>query len=83
MLFLIEGWYNRAVVEPVMGFCTEKQHNLFMKQVILFENMLIEDDLKIIKFWFSIDKKEQKERLNERKTNPLIDWKLSTVDAQA
>lgn len=81
--FFDRSWYNRAVVEPVMNFCTEEQHNLFMKQVVQFEDMLIEDDLKIIKFWFSIDKDEQKERLHERKTNPLIDWKLSTVDAQA
>lgn len=81
--FFDRSWYNRAVVEPVMGFCTEKQHNLFMKQVVEFENMLIEDGLILIKFWFSIDKEEQKARLHKRKTNPLIDWKLSTVDAQA
>ena len=81
--FFDRSWYNRAVVEPVMGFCTEAQHNLFMKQVTQVEKMLIEDGCMLIKFWFSIDKEEQNNRLDERRTNPLISWKLSTVDMQA
>jgi len=81
--FFDRSWYNRAVVEPVMGFCTEAQHNLFMKQVTQVEKMLIEDGCMLIKFWFSIDKEEQNSRLDERRTNPLISWKLSTVDMQA
>ncbi len=83
IVFFDRSWYNRAVVEPVMGFCTEDEYKLFLKQVVLLENMLIEDGLRIIKFWFSIDNIEQRKRLEERKTNPLIQWKLSTVDMQA
>jgi len=83
IVFFDRSWYNRAVVEPVMGFCSEKQYALFIKQVSQFEEMLIEDGITLIKLWFSIDKKEQEMRLEERKTNPLISWKLSTVDVQA
>lgn len=83
IVFFDRSWYNRAVVEPVMGFCTEEQYKLFMKQVIQFEEMLIEDGCLIIKLWFSIDQEEQNTRLEERKKSPLISWKLSTVDMQA
>lgn len=83
IVFFDRSWYNRAVVEPVMGFCTEKQYEQFIKQVVQFEEMLIEDDILLVKLWFSIDKDEQKKRLEERRTNPLISWKLSTVDALA
>lgn len=83
IVFFDRSWYNRAVVEPVMGFCTEEQYKLFMKQVIQFEEMLIEDGCLIIKLWFSIDQEEQNTRLEKRKTSPLISWKLSTVDMQA
>jgi len=83
IVFFDRSWYNRAVVEPVMGFCTEEQYKLFIQQVVSVENMLINDGIKIIKFWFSIDSSEQKKRLEERKVNPLIQWKLSTVDMQA
>jgi len=83
IVFFDRSWYNRAVVEPVMGFCTKAQYELFMKQVVQFENMLIEDGVLLIKLWFSIDQVEQSRRLDERKTNPLISWKLSTVDMEA
>lgn len=83
IVFFDRSWYNRAVVEPVMGFCTESQYQLFMKQVTQFEEMLIEDGCLIIKIWFSINKEEQNKRLEERRSNPLISWKLSTVDMQA
>jgi polyphosphate kinase 2 len=81
--FFDRSWYNRAVVEPVMGFCTPAQYELFLRQVVQFEKMLAEDKLVVIKFWFSIDVEEQNRRLKERETNPLKQWKLSTVDAQA
>lgn len=81
--FFDRSWYNRAVVEPVMGFCSQEQYEIFLRQVVQLENMLLEDGVSIIKFWFSIDLAEQKRRLEERKTNPLKQWKLSTVDAQA
>ncbi|MEL0454642.1 polyphosphate kinase 2 [Flavobacteriaceae bacterium SZ-1-7] len=83
IVFFDRSWYNRAVVEPVMGFCSQEQYDLFINQVVKFEEMLIEDGLILVKLWFSIDKKEQEKRLEERKVNPLISWKLSTVDAQA
>ena len=83
IVFFDRSWYNRAVVEPVMGFCTQEQYKMFLKQVVSLEQMLVEDGLRIVKLWFSIDNEEQKKRLEERKINPLIQWKLSTVDMQA
>jgi polyphosphate kinase 2 len=81
--FFDRSWYNRAVVEPVMGFCTQEQYKRFLSEVNEIEKFLVNDGIKIIKFWFSIDIKEQKKRLDNRKTNPLLQWKLSTVDAVA
>lgn len=66
-----------------MGFCTQKEYKFFLQQVVLLERMLKEDGLHMIKFWFSIDEKEQAKRMIERQTNPLKQWKLSTVDALA
>lgn len=83
MVFFDRSWYNRAVVEPVMGFCTPEQYELFNEQVVMLEDMLIKDGLQIFKLWFSISLEEQKSRLDERVHNPLKQWKLSTVDAQA
>ncbi|MGB0863078.1 MAG: polyphosphate kinase 2 [Saprospiraceae bacterium] len=83
IVFFDRSWYNRAVVEPVNGFCTENQYELFMKQVIDFENMLHEDGLILIKFWLEIDKEEQQERFEARRENPLKQWKLSPIDAKA
>ncbi|PHR31973.1 MAG: polyphosphate kinase 2 [Fluviicola sp.] len=74
------SWYNRAVVEPVMGFCTDDQYDQFIKQVPEFEHLLYEDNMKVIKFWFSISKKEQKKRFDSRLNNPLKEWKYSPVD---
>lgn len=81
--FFDRSWYNRAVVEPVMGFCTTEQYKRFISEVNNIENYLVNDGIRIIKLWFSIDIKEQKSRLDNRKTNPLQQWKLSTVDAVA
>ena len=83
MAFFDRSWYNRAVVEPVMGFCTPEQYDLFIEQVLLVESMLIKDGVQIFKFWFSIDAEEQKKRLEERIHNPLKQWKMSSVDVQA
>jgi polyphosphate kinase 2 len=80
IVFFDRSWYNRAVVEPVMGFCTREQYLKFMVQVPEFEHLLYEDNLKIIKFWFSISKDEQKRRFNSRLKNPLKRWKFSPVD---
>jgi len=80
IVFFDRSWYNRAVVEPVMGFCDEDQYQRFMRQVPEFEHMLFEDGVRVIKFWFSITKEEQKRRFGERNKNPLKQWKLSPVD---
>lgn len=83
IVFFDRSWYNRAVVEPVMGFCTPEQYDQFARQVPEFEHMLYEDGVTLIKFWFSISKEEQLKRFNSREVNPLKQWKLSPIDAQA
>ena len=81
--FYDRSWYNRAVVEPVMGFCTKTQYSKFLLQVPEFEHMLYEDGVEIIKFWLSISKNEQKRRFDSRKDNPLKQWKISPIDEKA
>jgi len=76
------SWYNRAVVEPVMGFCNDEDYEKFMVQVPEFEHMLYEDGVDIIKFWFSISKEEQIKRFDARLKNPLKRWKFSEVDKE-
>ncbi|NNF22681.1 MAG: polyphosphate kinase 2 [Saprospiraceae bacterium] len=83
LVFFDRSWYNRAVVEPVMGFCTEEEYQTFMRQVPEFEHMLFEDGVTIIKFWFSITRDEQDRRFRMRKKDPLKQWKLSPVDLKA
>lgn len=83
IVFFDRSWYNRAVVEPVMGFCTKKEHHRFLQQVPEFEHMLYEDGVTIIKFWFSISKDEQAKRFDARRQNPLKQWKISPVDEKA
>ncbi len=80
IVFFDRSWYNRAVVEPVNGFCTPQSYGQFMRQVPEFEHMLYEDGVLIIKFWFSISKAEQLRRFEARKENPLKQWKFSPVD---
>ena len=80
IVFFDRSWYNRAVVEPVMGFCSDKEYNDFLVQVPEFEHMLYEDGLIIIKFWLSISKEDQLKRFNARNNNPLKRWKFSPVD---
>ena len=80
IVFFDRSWYNRAVVEPVMGFCNKNDYKQFMVQVPGFEHMLYEDGVQLIKFWFSISKKEQKKRIESRLLNPLKKWKFSPVD---
>ncbi|WP_088324830.1 polyphosphate kinase 2 [Polaribacter tangerinus] len=82
IVFFDRSWYNRAVVEPVMGFCTEQQYKEFLVQVPEFEHMMYEDGVIIIKFWLSITKDEQLKRFEARKEDPLKRWKFSPVDKQ-
>ena len=82
IVFFDRSWYNRAVVEPVMKFCTDQQYKEFLVQVPEFEHMMYEDGVVIIKFWLSITKDEQLKRFEARKENPLKRWKFSPVDKQ-
>ena len=79
------SWYNRALVEPVMGFCTQKQYKRFMKKVITYEQNFLEDEGRtlLLKLYFSVSKEEQSKRFERRKNDPLRQWKLSEVDLQA
>ena len=83
MAFFDRSWYNRAVVEPVNGFCTRKEYELFMGQVNEFERMLVESGTHFIKFYFSINKKEQARRFRDIKSSPLKKWKMTPVDERA
>jgi len=80
LVFFDRSWYNRAVVEPVMGFCSTEQYDKFMVQAPEFEHLLYEDNVIIVKFWFSISKEEQNKRFEARLKNPLKRWKFSPVD---
>lgn len=77
------SWYNRAGVEPVMGFCKPEQHEAFLKDAPVFERMLASSGVRIIKFWLDISRGEQAQRLEERKNDPLKALKLSPLDAVA
>lgn len=77
------SWYNRAGVEPVMEFCSQEEHKEFLHEVPEFEKMLINSDIKIFKFYFSVSKSEQKRRFDKRRTDPLKQYKLSPVDEKS
>ncbi|WP_295421235.1 polyphosphate kinase 2 [Sulfurovum sp.] len=83
IVFFNRSWYNRAGVEKVMGFCTQKQYWDFMEEVGNFEQMLTHSNIRFFKYYLDISKKEQKKRLDARKTDPLKQWKLSPIDAKA
>jgi len=83
MVFFNRSWYNRAGVEPVMGFCTKAEYLSFMEEVGSFEQMLVHSGMIFIKYYLDISKKEQKRRLESRKHDPLKQWKLSPIDMQA
>ncbi|HQR57292.1 MAG TPA: polyphosphate kinase 2 [Burkholderiaceae bacterium] len=77
------SWYNRAGVEHVMGFCTKEQHEEFMQSVPKFEEMLVGSGIRLLKYYLDISKGEQARRLDERRRDPLKQWKSSPVDAVA
>jgi len=83
IVFFDRSWYNRAVVEPVNGFCSDKQYKIFMNQVNDFERMISESGILLVKVYMSISKKEQAIRFEEIKNNPLKQWKMSKVDERA
>ncbi|MDR2871136.1 MAG: polyphosphate kinase 2 [Xanthomonadaceae bacterium] len=74
------SWYNRAGVEHVMGFCTQDEYMEFLREVPDFERHLVNSGIHLIKFWFSVSRKEQHRRFDQRKVHPLKQWKLSPVD---
>ena len=77
------SWYNRAMVEPVMGFCTDEENKRFLKDVPMFEQMLVKNGIKLFKFYFSVSKKEQLRRFKSRHGDLLKQYKISPVDEQA
>ena len=80
IVMLDRSWYNRAGVERVMGFCTDAEYQEFMRQAPLFERQLVRSGIHLIKFWFSVSRKEQHRRFKERELHPLKQWKLSPID---
>ena len=83
IVFFDRSWYNRAVVEPVNGFCTDEEYRVFMNQVNDFERMITETGIILVKIYISISKKEQSIRFEEIRNNPLKHWKMSKVDERA
>ncbi len=83
MVLFDRSWYNRAMVEQVFGFCTNKEYEDFMKGVKGFEKDLVRQGIILIKLYFSVTKEEQARRFERRKTDPLRQWKLSEIDVQA
>ena len=77
------SWYNRAGVEPVMGFCTTEEHHEFLREVPEFEKMLVKSGIILFKFYFSVSKKEQLKRFKKREIDPLKQYKLSPVDKES
>lgn len=82
IVFFDRSWYNRAVVEPVFGFCTPAQTDAFYRQLPDFERMLVEEGLHLIKLWLNVGQAEQLLRFLARESDPLKQWKLSTIDVQ-
>jgi polyphosphate kinase 2 len=80
IVLLDRSWYNRAGVERVMGFCSESEYQQFIRQAPLFERQLVQSGIHLIKFWFSVSRKEQRRRFKERELHPLKQWKLSPID---
>jgi len=83
MVLFDRSWYNRAGVEPVMGFCTEEEHKEFLREVPEFEKMIVNSGIIFIKFYFSVSKKEQAKRFDKRINDPLKQYKISPVDTEA
>ena len=83
IVFFDRSWYNRAVVEPVNGFCTQEEYEVFMNQVNDFERMITESGIRLVKIYMSISKKEQAKRFEEIKNDPLKQWKMTPVDERA
>lgn len=77
------SWYNRAMVEPIFNFCTDEEHELFMKHVVPFEESIVDHGTVLVKLYFSVKKEKQALRFEQRRSDPLRQWKLSEIDLQA
>lgn len=77
------SWYNRAGVERVMGFCTEQEYHRFLRQAPDFERMLVEDGIRLLKYWFSVSDEQQEARFRSRAEDPMRRWKLSPMDVES
>ncbi|MFE6529837.1 polyphosphate kinase 2 [Streptomyces rochei] len=80
IVFFDRSWYNRAGVERVMGFCTDEEHREFLSQAPMFERLLTDDGIMLVKFWFSVSRAEQRTRFAIRQIDPVRRWKLSPTD---
>jgi polyphosphate kinase 2 len=83
MVLFDRSWYNRAGVERVMGFCTDDEYWRFLRQCPVFEHMLVEDGILLVKYWFSVSDDEQERRFHARLEDPLKRWKLSPMDLES
>jgi polyphosphate kinase 2 len=83
MVLFDRSWYNRALVEPVFGFCTKREHRDFLRGVVGFEKDIVRQGIVLVKLYFSVSKSVQKRRFDRRKNDPLRQWKLSEIDLQA
>ena len=83
IVFFDRSWYNRAVIEPVNEFCTQKEYEVFMNQVNDFERMILESGIHLVKIYMSISKKEQSKRFADIKSDPLKQWKMNKLDEKA
>jgi len=77
------SWYNRAGVEHVMGFCTPDEYRRFLQQCPIFERLLVDDGIMLVKYWFSVSDEEQERRFRSRLDDPLRRWKLSPIDLES
>ncbi len=83
IVLMDRSWYNRAGVEPVMGFCSPEQAEAFLDQVPRFEQLLVDDGILLFKYWLCVDQAQQEQRFAERLADPMKRWKLSPIDLQA
>jgi polyphosphate kinase len=83
IVFFDRSWYNRAGIEKVMGFCTPQEYVLFLRQTPIFEQMLIDDGILLRKYWFSVSDDEQLRRFKAWRSDPVRQWKLSTMDLES
>ena len=83
LIMFDRSWYNRAGVEPVMGFCSDAQHKKFLVEAPKFEDLLVEDGIHLFKFWLNVGQEMQIKRFHDRRQNPMKSWKLSPIDIKA